>query len=105
MQRKSGSSSTFGLSNYLKSVNQIKNAADPSCQWALATGTTSWGFSPGSTWVAPANASFTVQDGSDLMSTALLNTPYSLGYIEAGHGHAIGLQARCALAPGPQPEL
>lgn len=95
-RRVSGSSSTFGLTNYLKQANLLKNAGNGQCQWNINAGTQSWnstappaGFP--NPWVAPAGSSFNVADGSDQMSNAISGTPYSIGYMEAGHGHALGL--------------
>jgi len=72
VHRVKGSSSTAGTTQYLE-------AACPS-EWTLGTGTTV-------TWPED---TFDGQ-GSDGIATFIADEEYSIGYIDAGHGHSLGL--------------
>jgi ABC-type phosphate transport system substrate-binding protein len=84
VHRTSGSSSTAGTTEYLLAANA--DAADASgCQWELGTGGTV-------TWPADTVAlGVDYVDGSDGMAAYLEANPYSIGYLDFGHGHALGL--------------
>mmetsp|Transcript_9178 Transcript_9178/g.10605 ORF Transcript_9178/g.10605 Transcript_9178/m.10605 type:complete len:584 (+) Transcript_9178:130-1881(+) len=79
VHRQEGSSSTAGTAQYLKTANH--GATDSSCEWKLNTGSTvNW---PEDT---------TIGQGSDGVAAEIVKTEYSIGYIDAGHAHALGLQ-------------
>ena len=83
VHRTSGSSSTAGTTEYLLAANA--DAADATCQWQLGTGATV-------TWDADTVAlGVDYVDGSDGMAAYLEANPYSIGYLDFGHGHALGL--------------
>jgi len=72
-RRNKGSSSTSGTAEYL-------NKTCPA-SWTLEV------KSKISNWPAQ----FNVAEGSGGMSSYITSTPYALGYIDAGHGHNLGL--------------
>ena len=72
--RTAGSSSTTGLTAYLK--QKCENNG-----WTLGSGSTvSW----------PTTTGFTPVQGSQGMQKHIEDTPYAIGYLDAGHGHQYG---------------
>ena len=71
-----GSSSTSGLTNYL---NRHAQELCPTA-WTLGAGSTV-------KWTADTVAA----QGSGNMASTLQSTPYTIGYLDAGHGHSLGL--------------
>jgi len=79
VHRTSGSSSTAGVTEYI-------NTACPA-SWS------DYGMSAGSSinWdVVNSNNGFSAQ-GSDGVAAYISSTPYAIGYLDAGHGHNLGL--------------
>mmetsp|Transcript_15540 Transcript_15540/g.29320 ORF Transcript_15540/g.29320 Transcript_15540/m.29320 type:complete len:910 (+) Transcript_15540:52-2781(+) len=72
--RTAGSSSTTGLTAYLK--QKCENNG-----WTLGSGSTV-------TW--PTTSGFTPVQGSQGMQQHISDTPYAIGYLDAGHGHQYG---------------
>mmetsp|Transcript_22990 Transcript_22990/g.47310 ORF Transcript_22990/g.47310 Transcript_22990/m.47310 type:complete len:912 (+) Transcript_22990:38-2773(+) len=72
--RTAGSSSTTGLTSYLK-------------QKCEGTG---WTLGSGSTVTWPTTSGFTPVQGSQGMQQHISETPYAIGYLDAGHGHQYG---------------
>mmetsp|Transcript_32133 Transcript_32133/g.75464 ORF Transcript_32133/g.75464 Transcript_32133/m.75464 type:complete len:927 (-) Transcript_32133:123-2903(-) len=73
--RRLGSSSTGGFTGYLE-------------QTCAAT----WTLGSGSTITWPAQANFYEVEGSPGMTEHIDGTPYSIGYLDAGHGHQRNMQ-------------
>ncbi|CAE7643960.1 pstS [Symbiodinium microadriaticum] len=68
------SSSTTGLTSYLKQKCEGNG-------WTLGSGSTV-------TW--PTSSGFTPVQGSQGMQQHISDTPYAIGYLDAGHGHQYG---------------
>lgn len=73
--RTSGSSSTKGLSGY----------------FTLKCTTSEWPLGDSSSLVWPTTAGFNPVQGSPGMQAHLEGVPYAIGYLDAGHGHDVGL--------------
>ncbi|CAJ1399584.1 unnamed protein product [Effrenium voratum] len=73
--RSLGSSSTGGITGYLQ-----------------AKCPTSWTRGSGSTITWPTSDNFNAVQGSPGMLAHVTDTPYALGYLDAGHGHQRSLQ-------------
>ena len=78
VHRISGSSSTTGATQYLDTATV--NSADAQCKWDLESGS-SIEWPTGTVGAA----------GSDGVAGTLDETPYSIGYLDSGHGHNLGL--------------
>jgi ABC-type phosphate transport system substrate-binding protein len=77
VHRSDGSSSTYGITHYLQDVCPLS--------WSLGAGTSiTWPSETSSTYIIPVG-------GSSAMATAISSTPYSIGYLDSGHGVAEGL--------------
>jgi len=85
VHRTSGSSSTAGVSEYLYGANV--GSADTTCQWALDHGQSQVNWHPDTFALGTAD----YVDGSDGMAAYLQANPYSIGYLDFGHGHTLGL--------------
>ena len=85
--RKGGSSSSFGLSEYLKKATAAASqSVECKASWAHV-GAVSANF-PGPLAGKPAGVEV---EGSSKMTSFLKNTEYSIGYLDSGHGIAEGL--------------
>jgi len=78
VHRNLGSSSTAGATEYMKTANE--GESDSMCVWDQTTGSTS-------NWAADTYGAA----GSDGVSNEIDGNAYSIGYIDAGHGHNLGL--------------
>ena len=77
VHRVAGSSSTAGATEYLAAAT------------ADLSGTCVWGLGSGSTIDWPEDT--VGQQGSDGVATYLEANPYSIGYLDAGHGQKLNL--------------
>ena len=73
--RKGGSSSSYGLSEYL-------SKACPSV----------WKHTPSANFPVPSSGSFVLVEGSSKMTAFINENDYALGYLDSGHGQAEGLR-------------
>jgi hypothetical protein len=85
VHRVSGSSSTAGVSEYLYGANV--DSPDVSCRWALNHGQSTVNWPAGTFSLGTPD----YVDGSDGMAAYLEENPYSVGYLDFGHGHTLGL--------------
>eukprot|EP00466_Bigelowiella_natans_P013909 jgi/Bigna1/77795/fgenesh1_pg.50_\ len=77
-----GSSSTTGVTKYLE---QRTSAAEDNCPQL-------WTHGSGSTINWPTTSGFQPRSGSGGVSSGISSTDYSIGYIDSGFGHRLGLQ-------------
>ena len=79
VHRVAGSSSTAGATEYLTAAT------------ADLSGTCVWDLGSGSTIDWPEDTYTVGQQGSDGVATYLEANPYSIGYLDAGHGQKLNL--------------
>jgi len=79
-RRSLGSSSTGGLTGYLESKC--------SANWTMVGSGAPMGSGSKITW--PSLSNFQMVEGSPGMKALIADTPYAIGYLDAGHGHQRG---------------